>query len=100
MGEATSGLLCPVLGYPVQERHRHTVDSSTKGARMMKGLEHLSCKERLRELGELSLEKRRLRGDLISVYKYVKGGCKEDRARLFLVVPTARARHNGHKLKH
>jgi len=63
---------------------------------MIKGLECLSYREKL---GLFSLE-RSFRGDLISKYKYLKGGCKCDEERLFSIVANDWMRVNSHKLEH
>jgi len=47
---------------------------------MIRGLEHLSYKERLRQLGLFILKKRRVWGNLIAAFQYLKRSCKTDGA--------------------
>lgn len=76
--------MLPVLRCPVENI------CPTKATRVMKGLEHLSDGEGLRDLGLSSLKERRLRRDLISVYKFLKGECQEVDASLFSLVSCGR----------
>ncbi|KFQ68323.1 hypothetical protein N335_06841, partial [Phaethon lepturus] len=84
-------------------QHRKDMDLlervQRRPTKLIRGLEHLSCEDRLRQLGLFFLKKRRFRGHLIAAFQYLKGSYMKDGDRLFSRACCNTTRSNGFKLK-
>ncbi|KAK4812301.1 hypothetical protein QYF61_014087 [Mycteria americana] len=111
-----SALMRPHLEYCIQlwsPQYKKDMDLvewvQRRATKMIRGMEHLSYEERLRELGLFSLEKRRLWGDLIAAFQYLRKvfgdnkkvlGVKSTWGQMFFCRACSdRTRGNGFKLK-
>ena len=67
--------------------------------KVIRGLEQFPNEERLRELGLFSLEKRRIQGDLIEAFRYLKRAYRKVEELLFIMAGSDRMRGNGFKVE-
>jgi len=91
---------CIQLWSPQNKKDMELLEQVQKRTtKTIRGLEHLSYEERLKELGQFSLEKRRLRGDLRAAFQYLNRAYRKDGENIFSKACWDRTRNNGFKLK-
>ncbi|KFQ05406.1 hypothetical protein N329_00863, partial [Haliaeetus albicilla] len=102
----SSALVRPHLEYCIQlwgPQHKKGMDLlervQRRAMKMIRGLEHLSYEDRLRQLRLFSLEKRRLWADITEAFQYLKGAYRKIGEGLFNRECSDRTRGNGFKLK-
>ena len=101
-----NSMVRPHLEYAVQfwsPNYRKDIESlervQRRATRMIPSLRALPYEERLKRLNLFSLEKRRMRGDLIQVYKYLNKLSNVDHSKLFELQTNPRTRNNGYPIQ-
>ena len=67
--------------------------------KMIEGIRNFSYERRLKLLKLHSLERRKVMGDMIEVFKWVKGFNKREVGKVFTISSQDRTRNNGFKLE-
>uniref|UniRef100_K7F1X3 Reverse transcriptase domain-containing protein n=1 Tax=Pelodiscus sinensis TaxID=13735 RepID=K7F1X3_PELSI len=90
---------CVQFWSPMFKKDEFKLDQVQRRAtRMIRGMENLSYERRLKELGLFTLTKRRLRGDMIALFKYIRGINTREGEELFKLNTNVDTRTNEYKL--
>jgi len=99
MTSRTRGVIIPLYSALMRPHLKNGVQFWAPHNKMIRGLEHLCCEDRLRELGLFSLEKKRLQGNLMAAFQHLKGTYRKEREYIFSRSCCDSTRSNDFKLR-